>query len=915
MSFLEILDTIILKPLVLLFEVVYKMSQRVTDAPGTSIVMLSLFMNFLVLPLYMRADAIQEEENAIEKRLQQGVDHIKKTFRGDERMMLLQTYYRQNRYKPYYVLRSAVSLLLQIPFFIAAYRFLSGLSLLNGVSFGPIADLGKADEMLVIGGAEINLLPVIMTAVNLISCVIFAKGSPLKTKIQLYAMALFFLVFLYNSPSGLVLYWTLNNIFSLIKTVFYKMKDPGKIIGIICSVAGAIIAVYGMFFYHYQYNSVRRKLFLVCAGILLQIPALYRRVKKQKMIVYAVDVEKEKVFFLGTLFLTALTGMLIPSAVIKASPQEFVDITSFYHPIWFVAGSFCMALGLFVLWIGVFYYLAKSCARVYFGGAAWVFSGIAVVDYMFFGRDLGLLDSQLKLEHELQYSGKEMLINAAVVLTASLFLYFFYTKRAKFAAEILMAGTLAVSVMAAVNITGIMDSINRMEQMEQGAELPELTLSRTGKNVVVLMLDRAIGGYIPYIFHDKPELKKKFDGFTYFANTLSYGRATNFGTPPLFGGYEYTPIEMNRRDTELLRDKHNEALKMMPVLFDQNGYDVTVCDPPYTNYEWTTDLSIYDEYPEIKKYVTDGKFNNPAAAEQGIRNNKRNFFCYSIFKIFPTALQKFVYDKGRYNQTEMEISYAGQYRRDFYIGEGLNRYFMSSFNVLDSLPKMTELTTGEEGSFLMMANNTTHEPMLLQEPDYEPEMRVDNTGYVSEYEKRFTIDGQRMKMEKDMQIMQYQINVRALLELGEWFDYMREEDVYNNTKIIIVSDHGCALQQWDELIREDGFDIEGNYSLLMVKDFKKEGFEISDKFMTTADVPAIAVEDVIENPVNPFTGNKLGYGDKGINPQYVIVSSEIDIEKNNGNQFLPATWYRVQDDMRKPENWKLVAEDAILPME
>lgn len=914
MSFFEILDTIILKPLILLFEVVYKMSQRVTDAPGISIIMLSLFMNFLVLPLYMRADAIQEEENAIEKRLQQGVEHIKKTFRGDERMLLLQTYYRQSHYKPYYVLRSAVSLFLQIPFFIAAYRFLSGLSLLNGVSFGPIADLSKADGMLVIGGAEMNLLPVIMTAVNLISCVIFTKGSSLKTKIQLYAMALFFLVFLYASPSGLVLYWTLNNVFSLGKTAFYKMKDPGKIIGLVCSAAGVMIAVYGMFFYHYMYHSTRRKIFFVCIGMILQVPALYRiMAKKKEKTAYVVG--NKKVFFPGVLFLTMLTGALIPSSVIKASPQEFIELTTtaFYHPIWFIVSSFCMALGGFVLWMGVFYYLAKPYLRVYFGGAAWAFSGIAVVDYMFFGRALGLLDPHLKLENGLRYSGKEMLINAAIVLTVLLFLYIFYTKRAKFAAEILMAGTLAVSVMTAVNIAGINDSVSRMEQLGQRAELPELTLSRTGKNVIVLMLDRAIGGYIPYIFHDKPELEKKFSGFTYYANTVSYGGSTNFGVPPLFGGYEYTPIEMNKRNTELLRDKHNEALKVMPILFDQSGYDVTVCDVPYANYEWSTDLSIYDEYSGIKKYITDNYFVDPLVAEQRIKNNKRNFFCYSVFKILPTGLQRFIYDEGCYNQTA-ESNYTGQYRSDLYTGRGMNGYFLLAYNVLDALPQMTKLTSGEDGSFLMMANNITHAPMLLQEPDCVPEMWVDNTGYAKKYEERYTIEEQTLKMETEMQVMHYQVNVRALLELGEWFDYMREEGVYDNTKIIIVSDHGCSLQQLDNLIREDGFDIEGNYALLMVKDFEKEGFEISDEFMTNADVPAIAVKDVVEDPVNPFTGNRLEHGDKTV-LQYIIVTGENDIEKNNGKQFLPATWYSVQDDMRKSENWKLVAEDAILPME
>ena len=67
MSFLEILDILLLKPLQLLFEVVYMAVNKVIDHPGLSIMMLSLFVNLLILPLYIRADAIQAEEDAVEK--------------------------------------------------------------------------------------------------------------------------------------------------------------------------------------------------------------------------------------------------------------------------------------------------------------------------------------------------------------------------------------------------------------------------------------------------------------------------------------------------------------------------------------------------------------------------------------------------------------------------------------------------------------------------------------------------------------------------------------------------------------------------------------------------------------------------------------------------------------------------------
>ena len=134
------------------------------------------------------------------------------------------------------------------------------------------------------------------------------------------------------------------------------------------------------------------------------------------------------------------------------------------------------------------------------------------------------------------------------------------------------------------------------------------TGSPQGKNVVVIMLDRAVNGFIPYIMNEKPELKAQFDGFTYYPNTLSYGYHTNIAAPALFGGYEYTPEGMAERPEVSLKEKHNEALKVMPLNFLREGYEVTVCDAPYANYQWIPDLSIYDDYPEIHGIVMEEAF-------------------------------------------------------------------------------------------------------------------------------------------------------------------------------------------------------------------------------------------------------------------------------------------------------------------
>ena len=123
------------------------------------------------------------------------------------------------------------------------------------------------------------------------------------------------------------------------------------------------------------------------------------------------------------------------------------------------------------------------------------------------------------------------------------------------------------------------------------------------------MVDKMNGSYIPYLFNERPDVASKFDGFTYYPNTVSHGEYTNFASPSLFGGYDYTPAQINSRSDVLLVEKQNEALLTMPIIFSNNGWNVSVVDPPYANYKWIPDLSIYDKYENIHAYHMSGVFN------------------------------------------------------------------------------------------------------------------------------------------------------------------------------------------------------------------------------------------------------------------------------------------------------------------
>ena len=142
-----------------------------------------------------------------------------------------------------------------------------------------------------------------------------------------------------------------------------------------------------------------------------------------------------------------------------------------------------------------------------------------------------------------------------------------------------------------------------------------------------------------------------------------------------------------------------------------------------------------------------------------------------------------------------------------------------------------------------------------------------------------------------------------------------EHDVYDNTRIIIVADHGWDLFQSDALLKDQWNSLDRYYPLLMVKDFNSINYNVSDEFMTNADVPVIATRGIIENPINPFTGKHLDNNEKYDHEQFVIISWEFDVAKNNGTAFLPARWYAVKDNIWDKNNWRYIDEVTTMPSE
>ena len=923
MSFFAMLYTVLISPLKLLFEVIFSIAYSLIGNAGLSIIVLSIAVNFLVLPLYKRADELQAEEREIQAKMAYRIKRTKQTFKGNERFYMLQEYYRINHYKPVYALKSSASLLLQIPFFIAAYNLLSGMQLLKGMSFGFIPDLGKEDALFSIGSFPINILPILMTLINVISGILYTKGHSVKEKVQIYGLALVFLVLLYHSPSGLVFYWLLNNVFSLVKNIFYKLKDPKKALSILLAIAGAAIL---LLTWTRGDLDMRQKALLSIGCLLLMIPFISRFIPVGKALK-----ERPKdpfTFFSGSLLMALITGLFIPATVIMASSEEFINVKYPSDPALYILYSFCIALGTWVLWGGIFYFFMSDKVKHFFSEGIWVICGVSVANFLTAGTDLGILSSNLQYKVVPHFALSEYLINTAFVVGLTVVFIFIFKKFRTLVRIILIAGIVAVLAFSIWNIRSIRGTYRAFrDRYTVSEEAPSIPLSKTGKNVIVLMLDRAIGPEVPYIFNEKPELKEQFDGFTYYPNTISFGGHTNLASPALYGGYDYAPARLNQRDTELLEDKHNEALRVMPSIFGDNGYDVTICDPPYAGYSEISDLSIFSDHPDFHCYHTNGYYNyfeDTMSSESytGLVNDfrERNFFCFSLMKISPVLLQETIYDGGAYNFAGSSSSSSGSVtnasdlvqKKDAVnkTATGYDFDFLNSYPVLTHLSEMTDVKDDSTNTFLMMANTTTHSPCLLQEPDYTPALNVDNTAFDTDMVTRYTVNGKTMDMTQTAQIIHYHVNMAAYIELGKWFDYLRENGVYDNTRIILVSDHGYGAGHFNIKYHDGDLyeDFEYFLPLLMVKDFGATGFTVSDEFMTNADTPVLATSDLISDPKNPYTGAPIS-SEKKAGPQLIMSSDCWDVSGNNGTRYLPAYWFLFEGDPYDPECWKYLGVD------
>ena len=155
----------------------------------------------------------------------------------------------------------------------------------------------------------------------------------------------------------------------------------------------------------------------------------------------------------------------------------------------------------------------------------------------------------------------------------------------------------------------------------------------------------------------------------------------------------------------------------------------------------------------------------------------------------------------------------------------------------------------------------------------------------------------------------YLADAAAFKQYGKYFDLLKENGCYDNTRIIIVSDHAWWGGENNPCF--DGFENpkknEAIYfnAMLLVKDFDCHGEVKTDNtFMTNADTLFLAKDGLGVSDTNPFTGKKLvPQKDGGVNIYWCYDWNAANLQEATQFQLTENLNWHVSDNIFDQKNW------------
>lgn len=177
---------------------------------AAAIIVLTLLIKSALWPIQNKATNEMRKMSSLSPKMAE----LKEKFKDDPQKMNEETMklYREYGVNPF---SGCLPMLIQIPIFFGFYAMLGTAIELRNSSFFWIHDLSQPDTVGHLLGFPINLLPIVMAGTMIWQMAITPKSGDAMQQRIFYFMPVIFLVFCYNYASGLALYWTTQNLFSI----------------------------------------------------------------------------------------------------------------------------------------------------------------------------------------------------------------------------------------------------------------------------------------------------------------------------------------------------------------------------------------------------------------------------------------------------------------------------------------------------------------------------------------------------------------------------------------------------------------------------------------------------------------------------------------------------------------------------
>ena len=181
---------------------------------GWSIVIMTICIKLIFWPLTAKASRSQKRM----AKIQAPMAALKEKYKDNPRKMQEETLklFREHQVNP---VAGCLPILIQMPIFLGLFYMLRSAAELRHEPFLWVSDLSQPDTLFEIAGFPINLLPLIMGVTmffQMSMMPVSPTADPMQQKIFKF-LPFVFLIFLYTFSAGLVLYWTVQNILTIVQ--------------------------------------------------------------------------------------------------------------------------------------------------------------------------------------------------------------------------------------------------------------------------------------------------------------------------------------------------------------------------------------------------------------------------------------------------------------------------------------------------------------------------------------------------------------------------------------------------------------------------------------------------------------------------------------------------------------------------